>query len=85
MPSLRLDLNRDAIRHVALTSPEIREQIARRAEAMAAAAQSRTDDEIVVASGGRSRARSYVRRLGSGAQGEAKDRALGSAIDAGRD
>jgi hypothetical protein len=50
----------------------------------AAAAQARTADEIVTQDAGRSRARSYVTRLGSGARGEAKDRALGSSIDAAR-
>ena len=84
MTSFRFDHSRDGIREVALTSPEIRAMIAARAERIAAAARGKTGDEIVTAHAGKSRARSYVRRLDSGAAGEANDRALGSAIDSGR-
>lgn len=82
--SIRIDLNRDGIRAAALTSPQVRAMIAAKAEKVAEAARGHTDDEIVTAHAGKSRARSYVRRLGSGAAGEAKDRALGGSIDAGR-
>jgi hypothetical protein len=84
MASFRITPNRAGIRAAALTSPEVRAAIAERAKRVAAAARSRTDDEIVTQDAGRSRARSYVTRLGSGARGEAKDRALGSSIDAAR-
>lgn len=63
-----------------LKSDEIRAAVKARAERMADAARSMTNDEIVVSERGRSRARAYVRRLGSGAAGEAKDRALGRSI-----
>lgn len=68
-----------------LRSRPVRAEVARRAENVAAAARRKTDDKIITAHAGRSRARSYVRRLGSGARGEANDRALGSSIDAARD
>lgn len=84
MASFRITPNRAGIRAAALTSPEVRAAVAERAKRVAAAAQARTDDEIVTDDAGRSRARSYVTRLGSGARGEAKDRALGSSIDAAR-
>lgn len=77
---VRLDLNRDGIRAVALTSDAVRAAVKAEADAIAARARSQTDDEIVVNEGGRSRARAYVTRLGSGAAGEAKDRALGRSI-----
>lgn len=84
MTRLRIELDRAAVRAAALTSEEVRAEIAARAERIADSARSKTDDDIVTAHAGRSRARSYVRRLGSGQQGEAKDRALGSSLDAGR-
>ena len=79
----KFQFNRGSMKSV-LTSSEVRAMIAARAERIAAAARARTDDEIVTADAGKSRARSYVRRLDSGAQGEARDRALGSSIDAAR-
>jgi hypothetical protein len=84
MGGIRLELDRDGIRYAALTSPEVRSEIKQRAEAIAESARGATDDRIVVNEGGRSRARAYVTRLDSGARGEAKDRALGSSIDAAR-
>lgn len=80
MTSVRLDFDRNALREVALTSPQVRAMIAAKADEIAASARSRTDDEIVTAHAGKSRARSYVRRLGSGARGEAQDRALGGSV-----
>ena len=76
----RIELNRAAVRSVALTSPEVRGAVRQIAEQAASRARSQTDDEIVVGEGGRSRARAYVRRLGSGAAGEARDRILGRSI-----
>lgn len=76
----RLEINRAGIREAALTSPEVRAAVRDIAEGIASRARGATEDEIVVAEGGRSRARAYVRRLGSGARGEAHDRALGRAI-----
>lgn len=85
MTRMRLELDSAGVRAAALTSPEVRAEIHARAEAMAAAARQRTDNEVVVADGGRSRARSYVRMLGPDAAAEeAQERILGSAIDAGR-
>jgi len=78
----RIDLRRGAMREV-LTSPEMRGAVRAEAERIARAARSLTGDEVVVAEGGRSRARAYVRRLGSGAAGEASDRALGRSIGGG--
>ena len=78
----RIELRSGAIRQV-LTSAEMRAAVRSQAEGIASRARSATDDEIVVAEGGRSRARAYVRRLGSGARGEAKDRALGRSIGGG--
>lgn len=81
----KIDLDRAGVRAAALTSPEVRAAIAETAERMATAARSRTDNEIVVTNAGRSRARSYVRMLGPDAERtEARDRILGTAIDAGR-
>lgn len=83
MPTIRFDFDRNGIRAAALTSPGVRAAVSAAAHRMALAARSKTDDEIAVADAGKSRARSYVRRLGSGAAGEANDRALGSSIHAG--
>lgn len=77
---IRIDLDKAGIRAVALTSAEVRAACKAKAEAMAERARGMTDDEIVVNEGGRSRARAYVTRLGSGARGEANDRALGRSI-----
>jgi len=80
MASLRIDLNRAGIREAALQSPEVRAAVRAIAESVAARARGTTDDEIDVHEGGTSRARAYVRRLGSGAAGEAQDRALGRSV-----
>lgn len=85
MAKFKIELDRAGIREAALTSPEVREAVAERAERIAAAARGRTDLEIEVVNAGRSRARSYVRMLGAeAAPTEAKHRILGTAIDAGR-
>lgn len=85
MTKLRIELDRTGVREAALTSPEIRAAITAVAEKMAAAARQRTENEIVVTNAGKSRARSYVRMLGADAAAEeAKERILGTAIDAGR-
>lgn len=78
--SVRIELNRSAIREVALRSPEVRSAVRAIAESVANRARSLTDDEIDVHEGGTNRSRAYVRRLGSGAAGEASDRALGRSI-----
>lgn len=81
---VKLKLDRAGIREAALTSREVRAAVARAAEAIAARAASVTDDEIEVVHAGRSRARSYVRRVGAdAAANEAHDRALGRAIGGG--
>lgn len=85
MSSVRISLDRRGVRAAALTSPGVRAEIHKRAEAMAAQARAEVDNEVIVADGGRSRARSYVRMLGADAEAiEARDRVLGRAIDAGR-
>ena len=83
MTSIRFDFNRDAISHAALTSPEVRAEVKRRAEAIAERARGATDDRIEVNEGGRSRARAYVVRLDGGATAEAQDRALGRSVSGG--
>lgn len=80
MANFRLDLNRAGVRAAALQSPEVRAQVMAIAEGIAARARRATEDDIDVHEGGQSRARAYVRRLGSGAAGEAQDRALGRSI-----
>ena len=80
MATVRIELNRDGIREAVLRSDKVRAAIRAKAEEIAANARNQTDDEIVVGEGGSSRARAYVTRLGSGARGEAKDRALGRSI-----
>lgn len=79
MTSVRIEVDRAGVRAL-LVSPEMRSAVRATAEQIATRARSATDDEIDVAEGGRSRARAYVRRLGSGAAGEAQDRALGRSI-----
>ena len=78
--AFRLELNHVTFDDAALKSPEVRAAVRQVAEGIASRARGVTDDEIQVAEGGRSRARAYVRRLGSGAAGEAQDRALGRSI-----
>jgi hypothetical protein len=81
---VRIELDRAGVRDAALTSDGVRAELRARAERIAAAARSASGDDVDVNEGGKSRARFYVTRLGAGAQGEAHDRALGTAIDAGR-
>ena len=78
----RIEFKRGSLGPV-LQSPEMRAAVRGVAEAMAGRARGMTSDPIVVAEGGRSRARAYVRRLGSGGRGEAHDRALGRSIGGG--
>lgn len=81
MTSVRIDLITAALRETALTSPEVRAEVRRIAEATAARARGQSDNEIVVVEGGRSRARAYVRMLGAdAAQKEAKERILGRSL-----
>lgn len=85
MAKMRIELDRAGVREAALTSPEVRAAVGQVAEKMAAAARGRTENIIEVIHAGKSRARSYVRMLGAdAAREEAKERILGSAIDAGR-
>jgi hypothetical protein len=85
MARVKIELDRGGVRRAALTSSEVRAAVAEVAERMATAARARTENEIEVVHAGRSRARSYVRMLGAdAAREEAKERILGSAIDAGR-
>lgn len=77
---VRIELNRDGVREAALSSDEVRGYVSTIANRIADEARSKTDDEVEVTDAGQSRARSYVTRLGSGARGEAEDRALGSSI-----
>lgn len=85
MAKFRIELNHDGVREAALTSPEVRAEITRRAEKVAEAARGRTENKIEVINAGHSRARSYVRMLGADAAAEeARERILGTALDAGR-
>lgn len=85
MSSIRIELDRAGVREAALTSQEVRDAVGQVAEKIAAAARGRTENLIEVTHAGKSRARSYVRMLGADAAAEeAKERILGSAIDAGR-
>ncbi len=79
MADVRFKFKRGSLGPV-LKSSEVRAMLAARAELAASRARSFTDDEIVVQHAGNKRARSYVTRLGSGARGEAKDRALGRSL-----
>lgn len=64
-----------------LRSAAVRDEVARLTEQAAATARGFTSDEIVtVPRQGRNRARGYVRRLGSGAAGEARDGALSRSL-----
>jgi hypothetical protein len=85
MTRMRIELHSPGVKAAALTSPEVRAEVAKVAERIAAAARGRTENEIEVINAGKSRARSYVRMLGAdAAREEAKERILGTAIDAGR-
>jgi hypothetical protein len=85
MSKLRVELHSPGVKAAALTSPEVRAAVAQVAERIARVARGRTENEIEVINAGQSRARSYVRMLGpDAAREEAKERILGTAIDAGR-
>jgi hypothetical protein len=80
MADLRIDLDTAALRRIA-DSPPMNAAVTRVAENIGSRARANTDDDVVVRGGyGNSRGRAYVVRLGSGARGEAKDRALGRSI-----
>ena len=67
-----------------LNSGEVRAAVSAIAEGMASRARGMTDDEIEVkVHNRRDRVGAYVNRLGSGAAGEAHDRALGRSIGGG--
>jgi len=80
---IKWEWNRGGIRAAALNSDGVRAEVERIAQSAAQRARSMTDDEIEVEMAGRSRARAYIRRLGSGTVGEAKDRALGRSLGGG--
>lgn len=81
MANFRIKPNRAGIKAEALQSPEVRDAVRAIVDEIATRARSLTDDEILVEEGtGRNRARAAVIRLGSGARGEAEDRALGRSI-----
>jgi len=83
--SVRLELNRDGIRQVALLSPEVRGRLRQIAEATATRARGMTNLEIDVRDGnGRSRAAVHVGMLGPAAAAtEAKHRILGRSLTNG--
>ena len=79
-PAFRLQDMRAASR-AALRAPGLADAVTKAANDIAARARAGTDDTIVVTPHERKdRPGAFVTRLGSGAQGEAKDRALGSSI-----
>lgn len=81
MTSVRIELNRAGVRAAALTSPEVRAELRRIAEATAGRARGQCDNDIEVVEGGQSRARAYVRMLGPDAAArEAKHRILGRSL-----
>lgn len=80
MANQKFELNRAGIGAL-LKSSGMRAAIESRAEAMASRARAMTDDPIEVTVHQRKdRVGAYVTRLGSGARGEAHDRALGRSI-----
>lgn len=85
MASVDIRLNHSGIKEAALTSPEVRGQLRKMAEAMAARARTQTDLEIEVTEGvGRSRAGARVWMLGAqAARVEAKHRILGRSLTNG--
>lgn len=84
MTTVRIELNRDGVRQAALTSPEVRAELARIGEATASRARSQTNNEVEVVEGGKGRARVYVRMLGADAAAlEAKERILGRSLTNG--
>ena len=82
--TIRIDLNKDNVREVALTSPEVRAMIEAKAEAVASAARSNDTGNLPVSVyvGGNRRARAYIHY--PSAVRESRDRVLGRAIDAAR-
>lgn len=82
MAGERIEIDSAGIRAL-LQSPEARAAVRVIAERAADRARGETRDKITTGIGGKSRARAYVTRLGSGAIGEAKDRALGRALSSG--
>ena len=77
-------VNKRATSLAALKAPGLAAAVDAAAEAMARRARSVTDDEIKVEPHQRrDRHGAYVTRLGSGAAGEANDRALGRAVSGG--
>ena len=83
MTSVRFEFDRKALGDATVRSEGTRAELERIAQSAAQRARSMTDDEIEVEMAGRSRARAYIRRLGSGTVGEAKDRALGRSLGGG--
>lgn len=83
MSTFTLNLDYKALGDLALRGPGTRAAVRQIAEATAALASSGTSDPIEVIDGGRSRARSYVIRRGSGAAGESRDRLLGRSLPSG--
>lgn len=80
--SVRIELNRDGVREL-LRSQEVRDDLVRRARAIATAAGEGMEVDSQV---GKHRARASVRTATDEAmRAEASDRALTRALDAGRD
>ena len=78
--AVRVDLKSSGLRTIA-NAPPMDAAVKQIAEGIGSRARANTDDEIVVRGDyGHSRARAYVVRLGSGAAGEAQDRALGRSV-----
>lgn len=77
----RIELNHVGVREAALNSREVQALIARKTEAVKAAAQANTSEEVQSSVGGKSRARGIVRVP---VWVESRDRVLGTAIDAAR-
>lgn len=83
MARMRLEPNLPGIRAAAWASPGVRAAVADKAEKIAAATRSKTENEVIVVNAGRRRARSYVRMLGPDAAAEeAMRRPLGSSLGA---
>ena len=77
----RIKIDQKALGDAMLRSDATRQLVAMLTERVAGKARGLTSDEIVTApEQGRRRARGYVRRLGSGAAGEARDGALSRSL-----
>lgn len=92
MGRIRVEMDREGVRHAALTSPEVRAAVRAKAEEIASRARtidsatgvSSPKSDIVVTDGGRSRARAYIRAVGPAAAArEAKYRVLGRSLAGG--